>query len=303
MNLSELASIAADEAKAVEMVERLRWPSGPVCPHCGATDRIYDLRKTRLGLRKCGHCRKQFTVRVGSIFEDSPIPLRKWLLAIHLMCSSKKGISANQLKRELGLSYQSAWFLCHRVRLAMTQEPLTSLLGANGIVEVDETFCGGKVGNNLHRDKTPAAGKKTIVLTLVDRDGDAVGVVVPDTKKETLEPLIKPLVDRSAMIVTDGNPSYADLDSYFHSHYAVDHDKQFVRAMIIHTNFAESYHSLLKRGLFGAFHHVSAEHLHRYVSEFSFRWNTRKMTDGARTERAIAAAAGRRLTYKPLTTH
>lgn len=303
MNLAELASIVADEAKAFEMIERLRWPNGPVCPHCGATDRIYDLRKTRLGLRKCGHCRKQFTVRVSSIFEDSPIPLGKWILAIHLMCSSKKGISANQLKRELGLSYQSAWFLCHRVRLAMTQEPLASLLGASGIVEIDETFCGGKVGNNLHQDKTAKAGKKTIVLTLVDRDGDAVGIVVPDTKKETLEAIIKPIVDRSAMIMTDGNQSYADLDRYFHSHHAVDHDKQFVRAMFIHTNFAESYHSLLKRGLFGAFHHVSAEHLHRYVNEFSYRWNTRKLTDGERTERVIAATDGRRLTYKPLTTH
>lgn len=302
MNLAELASIVADEAKAFEMIERLRWPNGPFCPHCGATDRIYDLRKTRLGLRKCGHCRKQFTVRVGSVFEDSPIPLGKWILAIHLMCSSKKGISANQLKRELGLSYQSAWFLCHRVRFAMTQEPLASLLGTgpDAIVEIDETFVGGKVANNMHRNKTADAGRKIIVMTLVDRDSDAVGVVVPDTKKETLEAVAKPIVDRSATIMTDGNPSYANLNEYFHGHHSVDYNKEYVRAFIIHTNFAESYHSLLKRGLIGAFHHVSAEHLHRYVTEFSFRWNSRKETDGERTERAIRATAGKRLTYKPL---
>jgi transposase-like protein len=307
MNLAELSSVVSDEAKAFELVERLRWPNGPVCPHCGTTDRIYVLEgvrdkkgRERHGLKKCGHCRKQFTVRAGSIFEDSPIPLGKWLLAIHLMCSSKKGISSNQIKRELGVSYQTAWFLTHRIRFAMTVDPLKSLLGQDGgIVEIDETFVGGKVDNNMHRDRTAAAGRKTIVMTLVDREGDVVGVVVPDTKKETLEAVAKPIVDRSATIMTDGNPSYASLDDYFHGH-AVDHNKEFVRAVIIHTNFAESYHSLLKRGLIGAFHHVSAEHLHRYVSEFSFRWNSRKETDGERTERAIRATAGKRLTYRPL---
>lgn len=305
MNLAELSAVVVNEAKALEIVEKLHWPNGPVCPHCGATDRIYILAgvkdkrgRIRHGLKKCGHCRKQFTVRVGSIFEDSPIPLGKWLLAIHLMCSSKKGISSNQLKRELGISYQSAWFLTHRVRLAMTVDPLKSLLGTgpDAIVEIDETFVGGKVSNNMHRNKTEVAGRKTIVMTLVDREGDAVGVVVPDTKKRTLEAVAKPLVDRSATIITDANPSYANLDDYFHGHLVVDHNKQFVRAVIIHTNFAESYHSLLKRGLIGAFHHVSAEHLHRYINEFSFRWNSRKETDGERTERAVRATVGKRLT-------
>jgi transposase-like protein len=302
MNLAELAAVVSDEAKAFELVERMRWPNGPVCPHCGTVDRAGRILNQRTkateshpegkpvyGLWKCYECRKRFTVRVKSIFEDSPIPLGKWLLAIHLMCSSKKGISSNQLKRELGISYQSAWFLTHRVRLAMTVDPLKSLLGTgeDAIVEIDETFVGGKPANNKHRNKTEAAGRKTIVMTLIDRDGDAVGVVVPDTKRSTLEAVAKPIVDRSATIMTDGNPSYANLDDYFRAHHAVDHDKQFVRAMIIHTNFAESYHSLLKRGLFGAFHHVSAEHLHRYVNEFSFRWNSRKETDGERTERPV----------------
>ena len=316
MNLAELAAVVSDEEKAFEIVERLRWPNGAVCPHCGTVGRAKKLPSQRTkpskkhpegkpvhGLWKCYACRKQFTVRVGSIFEDSPIPLGKWLLAIHLMCSSKKGISSNQLKRELGVSYQTAWFLTHRIRFAMGVDPLKSLLGtgADAIVEIDETFVGGKVANNMHRNRTKAAGRKTIVMTLVDRDGDAVGVVVPDTRKETLEAVAKPIVDQSATIMTDGNPSYANLDDYFHGHHAVDHNKEFVRALIIHTNFAESYHSLLKRGLIGAFHHVSAEHLHRYVDEFSFRWNSRKESDGERTERAIRASEGKRLTYKPLT--
>lgn len=172
--------------------------------------------------------------------------------------------------------------------------------GPDAIVEIDETFVGGKPSNNKHRNKTAAAGRKSIIMTLVDRDGDAVGIVVPDTKRRTLEAVAKPIVDRSATIMTDGNPSYENLDQYFHGHHEVDHDKQFVRAFIIHTNFAESYHSLLKRGLIGAFHHVSAHHLHRYVNEFSYRWNTRKISDGERTERAISAARGKRLTYRPL---
>lgn len=301
MNLAELSKIVADEAKAFEMVEKMRWPHGPVCPHCGGTERIYDLRKTRIGLRKCGHCRKQFTVRVGSIFEDSPIPLGKWILAIHLMCSSKKGISSNQLKRELGISYQSAWFLTHRIRHAMEVDPLRSLLGKdNGVVEIDETYVGGKKKNNLHRNKTAAAGKKVAVMTLVDRTGDARQVVIPDTKKDTLHELARPLVDRSAMIVTDANPSYNGLHRHFAAHHMVDHSKTFVRGVIIHTNFAESYHSLLKRGIFGAFHHISEKHMHRYLAEFAFRWNSRKTSDGDRTSAAIKATSGKRLTYRPL---
>jgi transposase-like protein len=295
MNLAELAAIVFDEGKAFELVERIRWANGVACPHCGTVDRARKLAPQRTkpskkhpegkpvhGLWKCYACRRQFTVRVGTIFEDSPIPLGKWLLAIHLMCSSKKGVSSNQIKRELGVSYQTAWFLTHRIRFAMTVDPLKSLLGtgSDAVVEIDETFVGGKAANNMHRNRTAKAGQKMIVMTLVDRDGDAVGVVVPDTKKETLEAVAKPIVDRSATIMTDGNPSYANLDDYFHGHHAVGHNKEFVRAVIIHTNFAESYHSLLKRGLIGAFHHVSAEHLHRYVNEFSFRWNSRKESDG-----------------------
>ncbi len=174
MDLSDLAPLVADEDKAIAYVESLRWPDGQaVCPHCETKGRAYRLKgkSTRKGLWKCGACRKQFTVRIGSIFEDSPIPLGKWVLAIHLMCSSKKGISSHQIKRELGISYQSAWFLTHRIRFAMTKEPLASLLGSEGqIVEVDETYIGGEPKNNLH--KGHKRKKKAIALTLVERDGD-----------------------------------------------------------------------------------------------------------------------------------
>jgi transposase-like protein len=242
MNLAELAAIVSDEAKAFALVERIMWPNGPVCPHCDASERIYALQgvkdkkgRGRHGLKKCGHCRKQFTVRVGTIFEDSHIPLGKWLLAIHQMCSSKKGISARQLQRELGISYQAAWFMCHRVREAMTEEPLASMLGAGGgIVELVETYVGGKVSNNLHRNKTAAAGKKVIVMTLIDREGDARTVIVPDTRKSTLQAVAKPIVDKSATIMTDAHLSYEGLDDYFHAHHAVDHSREFVRAVILH---------------------------------------------------------------------
>lgn len=304
MNLVELSTLVADEDKAIAYVEGLRWPTGePMCPHCGTTGRAYRL-KSRRGLWKCGACRKQFTVRVGSIFEGSPIPLGKWILAIHLMCSSKKGISSNQLKRELGISYQSAWFLTHRIRLAMAQEPLSSLLGAGGgVVEIDETFIGGRKRTNFHRNKTKEAGKKVAVMTLIDREGDARTFMVPNTKKKTLQAIARPNIDGAAIIITDGNISYDGLYKHFRAHFAVDHSKQFVRGLIVHTNFAESYHSLLKRGLIGAFHHVSKRHLPRYLAEFELRWNTRKMSDGERTDRVIKAAEGKRLTYRPLVSH
>ena len=308
MNLHDLTKLCADEAKAIELFESLRWPDGPRCPHCelpeGEAPRVYRLTgvknkkgRERLGLWKCGHCRKQFTARVGSIFEDSKIPISKWLIAIYMMCGSKKGVSAMQLQRALGLHYRSAWFMCMRVRDAMREEPLASKLGAGGgIVELDETFVGGVPHKNKHRRAMSA--KKAIIMTLVDREGDARAFVVPDTKKGTLQAVARPLVDGTAHIVTDENPSYRGIDKHFASHHTVDHSQTYVRSLIFHTNFSESYHSLLKRGIVGAFHHVSEKHLQRYADEFSFRWNRRRATDGQRVIDAIAGSSGKRLMYK-----
>lgn len=311
MNLHQLSQVTGNEAKAFEYVEGLRWPNGPHCPHCGSTDRINRLEgvkdkkgRERPGLWKCYHCRGQFTVRHGSIFTESPIPLGKWVLAIHLMCSSKKGISSNQLKRELGISYQSAWFLTHRIRLAMTQDPLRSLLGAGGgVVEVDETFIGGKVGNNK-RKKYQGRGAvgKIPVLTLIERGGEARTFKAPNVKRSTLQAIVLPNVEVTANIMTDELASYCGLDKRFASHQTIDHSKEYVRG-IVHTNFAESYHSLVKRAIIGAYHHLSEKHLSRYLAEFEFRWNSRKMTDGERTEKAIRSTEGKRLTYRPLVSH
>lgn len=303
MNLAERAPYFAAEEKAIEYVESLIWPDGTVCPHCGGMEKAYRIKprkegtKTRPGLWKCGHCRKQFTVKIGTIFEGSHIAMTKWLLAIYLMCSSKKGISAKQLQRSLGISYKAAWFLCHRVREAMKQEPLRGMLGCGGtIVEADETWIGGKARNNRHRNRKPI--KKVPVLTLIEREGQVRAFKIPNTKKTTLQKIMKPVVDRSAVIMTDENPSYGGLDDHFRAHHAVNHSETFVRAMIIHTNFAESYHALLKRSIFGAYHHISEKYLPRYLKEREFHWNLRHATDGERTVEAIKGAKGKRLAYQ-----
>jgi transposase-like protein len=297
-NVTDIAPLLADERKAGEFFERLRWPNGIACPLCDH-DVVYEcsganeLRKQW----KCGKCRKKFSVTSRSIFEGSHIPIGKWIYAIFLMCSSKKGVSSNQLMRELGLSYRSAWFLTHRIREAMKVEPLASMLGKDAIVEIDETFVGGKPKNNLHKDKGPNAGKKAIVMTVIERDGGVKSIHVKDTKKATLQDIAKPIVDQSANIMTDANVSYHGLDEHFRSHQTVDHSKTFVRGVIVHTNFAESYHSLLKRGIIGTFHQISDKHLDRYLSEFDMRWNTRKDSDGNRAIGVIRAAPNRRLMY------
>jgi transposase-like protein len=311
MNLLELSAIVADEAEAFALVEQLVWPFGPICPHCGNKSEsgkpIYRLEgvkdkkgRVRYGLHKCGACRKQFTVRVGTIFEDSHLPLSKWLLAIHQMCSSKKGMSAKQLERELGLSYKAAWFMCHRIRLAMTQEPLRGKLGEapGSIVELDETFVGGKTANNPHKDKGPEATKKAIVMTLVERDGNVRSFPVPNRDGGYLRSVAYMNVDERAYVITDDLRSYRGLKRAFAGHGVINKAKDGYVRGILHTNFAESYHSLLKRGILGTFHHVSQKHLPRYLREFEFKWNTRTFTDGERMEKATREIVGKRLTYK-----
>ena len=298
MNFAELAPHFSDEDKAIELIERLMWPEGAVCPHCRETEKQYRLtgKTTRKGLWKCGACRKQYTVKVGTIFEDSHIPLTKWLMVIYMMCSSKKGISAKQVQRSIGVSYKSAWHLCHRIRLAMTREPLAGLLGGPGrIVEVDETYIGGKAGNNRRRRKPT---KKMIVMTLIDREGEARTFHVPNARKGIMQSVVAPNVNGQATIVTDEHMSYTGLHKRFAGHLTIDHSKTFVRGLIIHTNFAESYHSLLKRAILGTHHHISEHHLSRYLREREFHWNRRKASDGDRLVDAIKGAKGKRLLYR-----
>lgn len=300
-NFHDLLPYLTDEDKARELFERLRWPNGPVCPHCKATDKLYTVKskKARKGVYKCGHCKKQFSATVGTVMHGSRIPLSKWILAIYHMCSSKKGVSANQLSRELGITYKSAWFMCHRVRYAMTEPPLMDKL--KGVVEVDETYIGPNPRNNFHKEWRARyrylEPQKTIVMTLIQRDGDVYTTVPPNTWKTTMQNVIRLIVDKDSEIITDGHPSYKGLDKHFKSHKSIDHSKEFVRGTI-HTNFAESYHSLLKRGLFGTFHHVSRKHLPRYLKEFEFRWNSRHDTDINRMALAVLGTGNKRITLR-----
>jgi transposase-like protein len=309
--ITDIARYLTDEEAAQDALAKLRWPNGVQCPLCEGGKKVYEVKYTHVDARtgevkptvrkqwKCGACRKKFSVTSRSIFEGAHIPVGKWIYAIFLMCSSKKGVSANQLSRELNISYKSAWFMCHRVREAMLQEPLRGMLGGGeyAVVELDETFLGGKPKNNRHKNRTAAAGRKTAVMTLLDRRGDVKTVMVPNIKRNTLQELAKPIVDPATTIMTDGHYGYDGLDDHFTAHFTVDHSREFVRGTI-HTNFAESYHSLLKRGIVGAFHHVSRKHLPKYLAEFDRRWNTRKQRDGVRVVDVINTGFGKRLTYK-----
>ncbi len=296
-NLAEISEFTEEQAR--EYLESVLWPDGPVCPHCQSKNGVrLNGKATRPGLCKCRDCRKQFTVTMGTIFEDSHIPLRKWLLAFHLMCSSKKGISAKQLQRNLGLkSYQSAWHLSHRIRLAMNRNGVAALL--NGAVEVDETYIGGKPQSGTGYHKPGRGTAKSPVLALVERQGDIRVRAISNVTGRTLKGAIRESVDKGATVYTDEWPSYRGIGKEFEGgHRVVNHGiKEYVSGDA-NTNTAESFFALLKRGVHGTFHHVSRRHLHRYCDEFGFRWGSRKVTDGERTALALAQSTGKRLMYK-----
>lgn len=305
-DLVALAAKYANEDKARETLEAWRWPNGVICPRpdCGAVGEARKIvsakgSSTRKGLWKCMACRRQFTVTVGTIFEDSHISLGKWLIAVHLLCASKKGMSAHQLHRMLGVTYKSAWFMAHRIRKAMERPPVVDLL--QGIVEADETFVGGKPGNR-HLGKREPAPPKIPVLALVERGGNVRAMRVPNVGGETLRRALRENVHPDSTIMTDGHASYRGLEKEFSGgHEAVNHEaNEYVRGNA-HINTDESYFALLKRGIIGTYHHVSGKHLPRYLSEFDQRWNTRAMPDAERAVLAVQGAAGKRLTYKPLT--
>lgn len=305
LNLISLAQEYSDEDKARGLLESILWPDGAVCPHCKNHKEkpIYRLQskpestvKVRKGVCKCGACRKTFTVTVGTIFEDSHLPISKWLMAIFILCSSKKSISANQLSRMIKVTYKAAWFMNHRLRFAMSPDaPLAQLL--KGVVEVDETFVGGK-GRLCSR-----YSRQTPVVALVERGGNMQARVVSNVTQNNLGKVLHECVSKDAVVNTDELPAYRKPLQEWSQHSTVNHSKyEYSRrdadGTVSGINSCESFFSLLKRGVYGSWHHVSREHLPKYANEFAFRWNTRGMTDGERMEAAIGLATGKRLTYR-----
>jgi transposase-like protein len=292
--------IFTNEDKAREHLETLRWPDGPFCPHCGSIN-VHRLqgKSHRPGLFQCNGCAQAFTVMVGSTMERSHIPLRKWVLAFYLMNSSKKGMSSHQLHRMLGITYKSAWFLAHRVREAMKPNNPSPLGGEGKIVEADETEIGGKAKNRAYRKRVP---KKAIVLSLVERGGAVRSTHVANVTSKTLRPIMVTSASRKSRLMTDEAKWYTRVGEEFVSHGRTEHRKhEYVRGDA-HTNTAENYFSILKRGIYGVYHHVSEAHLPRYLAEFDFRYSNRAklgVSDGERAARAIKGAEGKRLTYRP----
>lgn len=303
-----------DEAAAFEHVESILWPEGPVCPHCGNVGKIYELKGVRSkpskknpegverhGLKKCAECRKQFTVRIGTIFEESHLPLSKWLQAIYLMCSSKKGISSNQLARVLEITVKSAWFLSHRIREAMRRDSFSLMGGGGGIVEVDETYIGKR--DHLRGSKFSKGGggwHKMPVLTLVNREGEARSFHIDRSNRDNILPILRKNLDEEARVITDESTIYKNLDAEF-SHAFVNHSKKQWGRGEIHTNTIEGFYSIFKRGMRGVYQHCSEKHLHRYLAEFDFRYSNRiklGVDDNERANQALHGIVGKRLTYQ-----
>jgi len=303
LNLIKLAQDYQDEDKARELFESWRWPNGPVCPHCKFTE-VYAIKskagtkkgnKARHGLYCCAACRKTFTATVGTVLEGSHIKISKWLMAIFILCSSKKAVSAHQLHRMLGVTYKTAWFMAHRFRFAMGDDSNTPML--NGVVEVDETFVGGKA------DRRKRLSSKTPVMALIEQGGNMRTRVVPCVTSKNLGQALNECVSKQAIICTDEHTGYKQAAKKFKAHHSVCHSKYeyVVRkpdGVNAGVNHCESFFSLLKRGVFGSWHCVSREHLQKYANEFAFRWNTRKLTDGARMVASIPKIEGKRLTYR-----
>lgn len=292
-----------NEEAAYEFVESKLWPDGPVCPHCACVGRIGKLKgkSARIGVYKCYDCRKPFTVKVGTIFEDSHIKLHVWLQAIYLIASSKKGVSANQLHRSLGVSLKSAWFMGHRVREAMREGTFAPFGMDGGVVEVDETY----IGRDPERPIKTGFYHKNKVLSLVDRStGQSRSMVVDNVDAKTLWPLVLANVEREARLMTDDATWYRGIGKAFAEHGIVDHSvKEYVSKTdpTVHTNTIEGFFSVFKRGMKGVYQHCGHNHLHRYLAEFDFRYSNRKalgVDDVERADRLLAGAVGKRLTYE-----
>ena len=294
-----------DDDAARMHLESLLWPEGPTCPHCGVFgDRITKLQgaSTRPGVYKCKDCRKPFSVTVGTVMERSHVPLHKWVLAAHFMSSSKKGMSALQLQRLLGTNYETAWFLFHRLRECPKDGSRGPIGGEGKVVEVDEAYVGGSE-KNKHANKRLAKfdhlGGKQAVVTLVERDGEARSFHVANVTSKTLRSVIVTNASRKSHLMTDGARMYPKIGVEFTAHSSVNHDAgEYVREGVHHSNTVESYFAILKRGVYGSFHSISEAHLHRYLTEFDFKYSTPQVSDVERAELLLKGAKGKRLVYR-----
>ncbi|MGH6678636.1 MAG: IS1595 family transposase [Bradyrhizobium sp.] len=295
--------IFQDETKAREWLEARVWPNGPTCPHCGNADaaklKKLEGKAHRPGLYQCGECREQFTVTVGTVFERSKIPLSKWLAALFLLTASKKGISAHQIHRSLGISYKSSWFMMHRLREALRVGSFATPMGGNGkVVESDETYIGRLEG--VPKQRTGGA-HKNIVLTLVERGGSARSFHVDSTSIADIGPIIRSNIDRESRLHTDEAIHYREVGRDYAAHERVNHGREeYVRGDVT-TNTVEGFYSIFKRGMKGVYQHCSEKHLHRYLAEFDFRYSNRAalgVDDFSRAEIAAKGIVGKRLTYR-----
>jgi transposase-like protein len=289
-----------DEKAAYAFVEARVWPNGPVCPHCGGVDRISKMggKSTRIGAYKCYQCRKPFTVKIGTIFEASHVPMRHWLQAIFLLSSSKKGISSNQLHRTLGCTLKTAWFISHRIREAMRVTGVGPMGGEGEIIEADETFIGRLEGQPKRR---AGFGHKNTVLTLVRRGGEARSFHVDGTSIASIVPILRAQIKAESSVMTDEANQYKALGKIFASHEAVNHKAEEYSRGEISTNTVEGFFSIFKRGMKGVYQHCSEKHLHRYLAEYDFRYTNRVglgVNDTALAERALKGVVGKRLTYR-----
>jgi transposase-like protein len=298
MDIDITNPIFHDADKAEKHIEATRWNGEPVCPHCGSVHVTRMKGKTQAGMFLCNDCRDKFTVRTGTVMERSHVPLNKWLLATHIMAASKKGMSAAQMGRMIGVSYKTAWFLCHRIREAMEGAAPDGPMGGkpDSVVEADETYVGGKAKNRATRK--PA--KKKAVVALVERDGNARSFHVANVNAKDVRSLVVTNVERSAHLMTDESPVYTRLGREFNGHSVVNHSaKQYATTGgFKHSNTAENFFSIFKRGVIGTYHHLSEAHLGRYCAEFDLRYNTRDMSDGERAAEILRGGFGRRLSYR-----
>jgi transposase-like protein len=300
-----------DEAAAYRFVEKRVWPDGPVCPHCGGVERISKMKgsSTRIGTYKCYQCRKPFTVKVGTVFESSHVPLNLWLQAIFLMASSKKGVSSNQLHRTLGVTLKTAWFMSHRIREAMRSGVLEPMGGAGKIIEADETYYGQSAEETVskqrkgrpYRYKHKGPKNKRAILALVERGGNVRSFHVAHASAVNVTSLVRENIHRESILHTDESRLYLNIGSEVAGHETIKHNAgEYVRGNV-HTNTVENVFSVFKRGMRGIYQHCAEKHLHRYLAEFDFRYNARValgVNDEARAELALKGIVGKRLTYR-----